>query len=243
MKKIFKPARKLHTWLGYLLALQILAWLLGGLVMSAIPLDKVHGEHLATRTLSNPFTQTDYVASLDKIASQVANPTQITFENFLTTPLITVTNKDEQQSFNGKTGRPFEPPTKMQITKNAKAHLLINAQPISTLLLKQGTREVGYKTNVWQVQFDDTFNTTLYLSKNNGKVITVRSTLWRIFDFFWMLHIMDYDEREDFNNPLLISFAATSVLFCLSGVLLLVQNIRRQRFIRITSKNKSKSMY
>ena len=101
-------------------------------------------------------------------------------------------------------------------------------------------REVGYKTNVWQVQFDDTFNTTLYLSENNGKVVTVRSTLWRIFDFFWMLHIMDYDERENFNNPLLISFSATSVLFCLSGILLLIQNIRLKRFIRIKNKNKSK---
>jgi hypothetical protein len=240
MKNIFKPARKLHKWLGYLLALQILAWLLGGLIMSAIPLEKVHGKHLATRTLNNSFTQADYIASLDDIASQVANPTQIIFESFLTTPIITVTNKDEQQSFNGITGRPFEPPTKIQITANAKAHLLINAQPVSTLLLKQGTREVGYKSNIWQVQFDDTFNTTLYLSANNGKVVTVRSTLWRIFDFFWMLHIMDYDEREDFNNPLLISFAAISVLFCLSGILLLVQNIRRQRFIRVKSKSKSK---
>ncbi|KAA1149890.1 hypothetical protein EU510_18945 [Pseudoalteromonas sp. FUC4] len=239
-KKIFKHARKLHKWLGYLLALQILAWLLGGLIMSAIPLDKVHGEHLATRTLNNPFTQADYVASLDDIASQVVNPTQIIFENFLTTPLITVFGNNEQQSFNGITGRPFEPPTKIQITANAKAHLLIDAHVTSAVLLKQGTREVGYKTNVWRVQFDDTFNTTLYLSENNGKVVTVRSTLWRIFDFFWMLHIMDYDEREDFNNPLLISFAATSVLFCLSGILLLIQNIRLKRFIRINSKNKSK---
>ncbi|KAA1157287.1 hypothetical protein [Pseudoalteromonas distincta] len=239
-KKIFKHARKLHKWLGYLLALQILAWLLGGLIMSAIPLDKVHGEHLATRTLNNPFTQADYVASLDDIASQVVNPTQIIFENFLTTPLITVFSNNEQQSFNGITGRPFEPPTKIQITANAKAHLLIDAQVTSVVLLKQGSREVGYKTNVWQVQFDDTFNTTLYLSENNGKVVTVRSTLWRIFDFFWMLHIMDYDERENFNNPLLISFAATSVLFCLSGILLLIQNIRLKRFIRIKSKNKSK---
>ncbi|MEL0657488.1 hypothetical protein V6257_21200, partial [Pseudoalteromonas issachenkonii] len=68
--------------------------------------------------------------------------------------------------------------------------------------------------------------TTLYLSENNGKVLTVRSTLWRIFEFFWMLHIMDYDQREDFNNPLLISFSANRVLFWLSGILLLIQNIR-----------------
>lgn len=37
---------------------------------------------------------------------------------------------------------------------------------------------------------------------------------------------MDYEQREDFNNPLLISFAASSVLFCLTGFILLLQNIR-----------------
>ncbi|MEL7309454.1 MAG: hypothetical protein AAGK05_17435, partial [Pseudomonadota bacterium] len=82
---------------------------------------------------------------------------------------------------------------------------------------------------VWQVSFDDWLTTTLYLDSLTGKVITVRSTLWRIFDFFWMLHIMDYDERENFNNPLLISFSATSVLFCITGIILLLQNIRLKR--------------
>lgn len=229
MKKIFKPARKLHKWLGYLLGIQILAWLLGGLVMSAIPLEKVHGKHLATRTLANPFKSHDYVASIDDIATKVTNPIKITFTHFLSTPLITVTSKDNQQSFNGMTGQPFKAPNKQQIIANAHAHLLIDAQPESTALLAVGPRESGYKKNVWQVQFNDTFSTTLYLSSDTGKVITVRSTLWRIFDFFWMLHIMDYDERENFNNPLLISFAATSVLFCLSGFLLLLQNIRIKR--------------
>lgn len=50
-KRIFKTARKLHKWLGYFLVIQIFAWLLGGLFMSAMPLEKVHGKHLANRQL------------------------------------------------------------------------------------------------------------------------------------------------------------------------------------------------
>lgn len=226
MKKIFKPVRKLHKWLGYLLGLQILAWLLGGLIMSAIPLEKVHGKHLATRTLTNPFKSHDYIASIDDIVSQVTNPTKIIFTHFLSTPLITVTSAGSQQSFNGITGQPFKAPNRQQIIANAHAHLLINAQRVSAALLATGPRESGYKTNIWQVKFNDTFNTTLYLSSDTGKVITVRSDIWRVFDFFWMLHIMDYDEREDFNNPLLISFAASSVFFSFTGFILLLQNIR-----------------
>jgi hypothetical protein len=44
-----------------------------------------------------------------------------------------------------------------------------------------------------------------------------------------MLHIMDYDERSNFNNPLLISTAAASLLFTLTGILLLWQRYRPRR--------------
>ncbi|MGB1291207.1 MAG: hypothetical protein ACPG5Z_03700 [Pseudoalteromonas sp.] len=225
-KRIFKHARKYHKWLGYILALQIFAWLLGGLVMSAIPLEKVHGKHLATRAIDNPFTQADYPASLDKIVAQVKQPKQITYSHFLNTPIITLKTDTKEHHFDGVSGQPFSNPNKKQITANAKAHLLIDAEINTINLLETGPREVGYKENIWQVSFNDTFNTTLYLWADSGKVITVRSTIWRIFDFFWMLHIMDYDEREDFNNPLLISFSASSVLFCLTGFILLFQNVR-----------------
>jgi uncharacterized iron-regulated membrane protein len=228
-KTWFKKARKLHKWLGYILVFQLLAWLLGGLVMSAIPLEKVHGKHLAQRSLNNPFIHTDYTASLDYIVSQSAHPQQILYSHFLTTPTITVIGRDDTHVFNGITGKLFHPPTKMQIITNANEHLLIKANLIKAKLLKQAPREAGYKANVWQLDYDDALNTTLYLEANTGKVVAIRSTLWRIFDFFWMLHIMDYDERENFNNPLLISFAASSVLFCLSGLLLLLQNIRLRK--------------
>lgn len=228
-KRIFKYARKLHKWLGYLLALQIFAWLLGGLVMSAIPLAKVHGKHLAARQLDNPFQRQDYSASLDNIVAQISEPMRITYSHFLTTPIIIVATSQGESSFNGRTGQPLAAPTQQNIIANAQAHLLINAAVKHAIQLEASPREVGYKANLWQVQFDDRWSTTLYLSAINGQVISVRSTIWRIFDFFWMLHIMDYDEREDFNNPLLISFSATSVLFCITGILLLLQNLRLRR--------------
>lgn len=223
IKKLLKPARKLHKYLGYLLFLQILAWLLGGLVMSAIPLDKVHGNHLAKRTLSNPFIMSDYKADLNGIVSNADRPTSLSFSHFLDTPIIKL-NGQQTKVFNGLTGTVLQPPTRSEIIQQANAHLLIDAQVAAAVQLQQGAREVGHRTHVWQVTYDDMLSTTLYLDASSGEVITVRSSLWRIFDFFWMLHIMDYQEREDFNNPLLISFAATSVLFALSGVLLLLQS-------------------
>jgi uncharacterized iron-regulated membrane protein len=206
-KRLFKYARKGHKWLGYLLALQIFFWLLGGLVMSSLPLEKVHGKHLANRSLSSPFLLSDYPASIDKITAQFEQIEGIKYSHFLNTPIIEVTSSSGTFTFDGRTGAKMPAPSKAQIIENAQAHLLIDAK-------------------ITQAQW---LTTTLYLDSQTGNLITVRSTLWRVFDFFWMLHIMDYDERENFNNPLLISFSATSVLFCITGVLLLLQNVRIKR--------------
>ncbi|MBR8842947.1 hypothetical protein [Pseudoalteromonas sp. JC3] len=223
IKKLLKPARKLHKYLGYLLFLQIFAWLLGGLVMSAIPLAKIHGKHLAHRSLDNPFPTAAYQADLNQLVQSTVQVRQIQFGHFLDTPIIKL-NQDEKLIFNGITGAPFTTPNQQQIIQQAKQHLLIAADVSHIERLATAPREAGYKEDVWRVEYNDILSTTLYLSATSGEVVTVRSTLWRIFDFFWMLHIMDYDEREDFNNPLLISFAATSVLFCLTGILLLLQS-------------------
>ena len=53
-----------------------------------------------------------------------------------------------------------------------------------------------------------------------ARVVRVRSDIWRRHDFFWMLHIMDYDTRDDFNSLLLIFAASLALFMSLSGVLL-----------------------
>lgn len=191
--------------------------------MSAIPLAKIHGKHLAHRSLDNPFPTAAYQADLNQLVQSTVQVRQIQFGHFLDTPIIKL-NQDEKLIFNGITGAPFTTPNQQQIIQQANQHLLIAADVSHIERLATAPREAGYKEDVWRVEYNDILSTTLYLSATSGEVVTVRSTLWRIFDFFWMLHIMDYDEREDFNNPLLISFAATSVLFCLTGILLLLQS-------------------
>jgi len=57
-------------------------------------------------------------------------------------------------------------------------------------------------------------------------LVARRHQLWRWFDFLWMLHIMDYDQRIDANNLLLRISASLALLFSLSGAGLLVYSLR-----------------
>ena len=72
---------------------------------------------------------------------------------------------------------------------------------------------------LWRVEFAHWNRPTFYLSPVTGELLSRRHELWRVFDFVWMLHIMDYDERENVNNPLLRAFTWGAVLMALSGAL------------------------
>jgi hypothetical protein len=74
---------------------------------------------------------------------------------------------------------------------------------------------------VWQVTFNDPEGLRIYVSPTTGKVVARRTSTWRVYDFLWSLHIMDYREHEDFNHPLLMAFAAGLLVLTLTGGVLL----------------------
>ena len=72
----------------------------------------------------------------------------------------------------------------------------------------------------WRVDFDDGASRSLYVAADTGAVGARRSTLWRTFDFLWSLHIMDFQNHENFNTPLLIVATALGLIVIFTGIVL-----------------------
>ena len=68
---------------------------------------------------------------------------------------------------------------------------------------------------VHQIKLKDGRRSKLYVDPFTGKILARRNQYWRIYDFLWMLHIMDFKEREDFNNVFLkvLSLGALGIIF------------------------------
>jgi uncharacterized iron-regulated membrane protein len=94
---------------------------------------------------------------------------------------------------------------------------------ISTTHEPEGSYETRKHGAAWAVRYDDEAATTLWFSSDDGRLLEARSTAWRVFDFFWMLHTMDYRGRDNFNNPLVILFATASLWVGLTGLLLVLR--------------------
>lgn len=203
--------------------------------MSALPIQKVHGDHLVRKIQPAEINLNDFKYDLTQLikGTQVSGSRlDVNYLYILNTPAYSIKTSTERSFYNAHNGTKLQPLAQDDIARQAN-HLYAGQGSLSQLtLLPQYPREIGGKAQaVWQVSYSDWVDTQLYIHPISGELIKVRSNLWYLFDFFWMLHIMDYDEREDFNHPLLIAFAFASVLFSLSGILLLYQAIR-QRWLK-----------
>ena len=87
-------------------------------------------------------------------------------------------------------------------------------------LVTEASTEYRAALPAWRIDFDDGANRALYVAQDTGVVTARRSTLWRVFDFLWSLHIMDFKNHENFNTPLLIGATALSLVMIVAGIIL-----------------------
>ena len=99
------------------------------------------------------------------------------------------------------------------------------AAPLDPIFLSEPPREVGGKGPAWRIDFNIDQGVTLYVDANSGDVRAVRTPLWRVYDFFWGLHIMDWQTRENFNSWWLKVTATLAVGLSLLGLALTYQRL------------------
>ncbi len=223
--------RQAHRWLGLLIGIQVLLWVIGGVVMSALRLEEVRGEHLAAKQARPALDAERPVVPITEVLRRYAGrrPTAITLTSLLGNPVYRLEGAGKTWLLDTETGAPLSPLPRSTAEAIARADYSGDAPLISVEQVEIAATEIrGRELPLWRAQFADSLNTAVYVSPDTGTVVARRNDLWRVFDFVWMLHIMDYEEREDFNHPLLIATASTSLLFVLSGAVMVFFSFRPQ---------------
>ena len=94
------------------------------------------------------------------------------------------------------------------------------------------TANIAGALPAWRVDFDDGANRSLYVAADTGAVTARRSTLWRVYDFLWGLHIMDWRGHENFNSPLLIVATILALIVTIAGIVLLPSRLGLTAWLR-----------
>jgi hypothetical protein len=231
-QRLHRATALAHKWIGLILGLQVLAWTAGGFIMAWLPINEVRSEH---RIAEQPAVALDPAADLLPLSALLAQAapavTSATYGTLLRGPVVYLHHADGTRSIrDAATGALLSPLDEATARTIAAADFKPDVPVSSTRLLDAPVTEYRGALPVWQIVFADAENTALYVSPSDARVLARRSDTWRLFDFVWMLHIMDYDTRDDINNPLLVAFAFTAALFSLSGLALLIFRFHRRDF-------------
>ncbi|RMF14185.1 MAG: PepSY domain-containing protein, partial [Alphaproteobacteria bacterium] len=218
---------------GLAIGAQLLLWTTGGIVMSWLPIEKVRGEHHMAEPADVPISARALPPALrEPLAGRAV--LGIELRHGLGHSLAEVRFADGPPAlFDATTGEKLSPIDERMARAAALADYAGKAR-ISRIHLLSGKEETPQEYRgplpVWQIRIDDGEGTRLYVSPNVGRVVARRNDMWRFYDFFWMLHIMDYDAREDFNNLLLRIAAVFGAIMAASGIGLLFWRVHRRDF-------------
>jgi hypothetical protein len=219
----------IHKWIALIVGIQIALWIAGGVVMSIIPIEVVRGEHKIAEQPPAAVNARD-VRSLQQIEADLglSGIRTASISALLGNPVWRlVDTTGARYLIDAKTGERLNPLDEDLARAIALADYTGDGQPVRADLLAEAPDEYPRPAPVWQVAFNDSDNTTLYIDPETAHVTARRSSTWRFYDLFWRLHIMDYDDGADFNHPLLIGAALTATLVALSGLILVYQRTRR----------------
>ena len=210
------------------MAVQAAIWSLSGLYMTAVHIDIIHGDHFIKKAELQPSPASDLLSPL--AAARVADGSSARLSSFLGSPVYVVGAEEGDRLVDARSGKPLPPPSQDQIRKAADFWFSGPEKLVSLSLISEIPGEIrGREPPLWRADFSGWNQPTLYFSPSTGELVSRRHELWRIFDFVWMLHIMDYDERENVNNWLLRGATWLMVVTVLSGAWLLFFAFPRKR--------------
>ncbi|PZQ20960.1 MAG: hypothetical protein DI569_13585 [Sphingopyxis macrogoltabida] len=217
--------RRIHKWVGLILGLQFLLWALSGSMMALLDKDKVGG-HGAGMSHSHPLPAGAYadVAALPRGEAV----TGLVLRDLGARPVYEVYSAKGVRLVDATSGEDIRVDPDMA----REVAAMMNDAPIRdvSVLAKANLEARDFDGAMWRVDFDDAENSSAYVALDTARFLVMRGDTWRTWDFFWMLHNMDYLNRKSFNHPLIIFVAFGAVWLSGTGFYLLFKSFSRADF-------------
>ena len=237
--------RKLHRYLGPIIGIQLLLWTVSGAFFSFNSIRSVRGEDrvrtprvvdLAQSTLPSAWLTPEVRKVIGERPVVAAHA-----RTMLDQPVLELEyHQGEETAYvlvDLSSGQVLSPIDEKTARRIALSDYDGTASVDSSELVSSTTAHSEYRGKelpAWRIQLNDDRKTAIYVSANRGQVTARRNRQWRWFDWFWMLHTMDYQGRDNFNTLLLKTVSCFGIATVATGFLLWAQTSRLFRRRRRT---------
>jgi uncharacterized iron-regulated membrane protein len=228
---------RLHRWLGWLVGVQVLIWVTGGVVFSLLPFQSwVKGsDTVKPPTVVLPDGWAERVAPTLQAAARIGQVSSVVAVATPQGPALRLNYIGEREPVIVPVdGSTWTPPDEAALRRFAagmyQGRSAVKAvERVASVPRRLGiVAETGGRGDLWRLRFDDALATRVYLNGRTGEFVTSRNEAWIWYDFFWRLHIMDYADGENFNGTLLRVASVLAWGLVVAGAVLAVLAGRRR---------------
>lgn len=234
-----KLNRKLHRYFGLIIGIQFLFWTLGGIFFTWSNIEQIRGntnrkaeihftDMLEWKSPHDVFILLSEIDPIDSILS---------FQSIriLELPYYQVkyaSSGQEKTILVNALNLQVKPPLTSDEAVDLAKHSFTPESEVKKVELLTTTsvnKHHEYRNQplpAYAITFDHRSGTRVYVSCDLGQVMKFRNHNWRIFDFFWMMHTMDYSGRDNFGNIVIRLFSILGIVTILSGFTLYFKTVR-----------------
>lgn len=228
---------RIHRWLGWLIGLQVLVWVTGGVVFSLVPFNPwvKGGDTVKPPAVVLPAGWAERVAPALQAAAKLGEVAAVAAVSTPQGPALRLNYRaGPQPVIVPIDGTAWTPPDEAALRRFGaglyQGRATVTAlERVARVPQRLGiVAETAGRGDLWRLRFDDALATRIYLDGRTGEFVTSRNEAWVWYDFFWRLHIMDYANGEDFNGTLLRVASIVAWGLVIAGAVLSALAARRR---------------
>lgn len=221
---LLKSSRKYHKWLMVFLGVQFLFWSVSGLYMVSMDIHYIHGEDLVNKP-PQPLDTENINFTTAMLLSGFPDATNISVGRLLDRQVYRFTNGDAGPTVIDASTGARVPPVDERTARDIAHSVYSGTGEVTSVTLIEVQAQLPAEVSprhlpLWQVKYAGITTPTFYINQYTGRVVAKRHNLWRLFDWMWRFHIMDYDDGENVSNWLLFVVASLGLLAAGSGAVL-----------------------
>lgn len=210
--------RLFHKYLSLVISIQLLLWTVSGIYFAFNKIELVRGEQylieqkvskLNLKEVESSFSgkNVNFVRRLDEWIIKVETDSGFSYTDLQGQNLDEL-NEEEVR----------------EVVRQSTKLIPLMVQRIDKPKIRAEFR--GRNLPIFKVATSTTDNINVYVDAFTGEVTAIRSDSWRIWDFLWGAHIIDYSERENINNFLIKILSILALLSSLSGIVLFFKTFK-----------------
>ena len=232
--KLGATINRVHKIIGVVFGIQIVFWTLSGFFFTLFPIEQVRGENLL-QDISHGTLSLEAIALDATQAAELVDftPERAELSMLLGTPVWKLEAAQTNAIVNARTGAivsPLSQELALEIAqKGMKAKAGVPGEP--WFLETNPPREYTGPLPAWVVDYEPG-SVRIYIDAQTGALRTVRTNLWRTFDMFWRVHIMDITGANRIDSWWMKLVSFFSLTLAISGMVLGIDVLRRGRLFR-----------